>query len=84
MSEPAPSTTVLDARGLRCPQPVILLARTARAASAGTVVQVLTTDPAAGPDIAAWCRMRGHELVTQAAEPDDPAALRSVVRLGRT
>ena len=26
-------------------------------------------DPAAGPDIAAWCRMRGHEFVGRALQP---------------
>ena len=37
----------VDARGLRCPLPVIRLAAAARDAAAGTVVTVLATDPAA-------------------------------------
>lgn len=51
---------VVDARGLRCPLPVIRLAQLAGNARAGTVVEVWATDPAAGADIPAWCRMRGH------------------------
>ena len=52
----------VDARGLRCPLPVIRLAATAQEAAAGTVITVLATDPAARHDIPAWCRMRNHEL----------------------
>jgi len=52
----------VDARGLRCPLPVIRLAEAARDAPAGTRIIVLATDPAARYDIPAWCRMRSHEL----------------------
>lgn len=52
----------VDARGLRCPLPVIRLAEAARNAPAGTRITVLTSDPAARHDIPAWCRMRGQEL----------------------
>ncbi|MFC8598601.1 sulfurtransferase TusA family protein [Isoptericola sp. NPDC057191] len=57
---------VVDARGLRCPLPVIRLAAKARDLPAGTLVTVLSTDPAARHDIPAWARMRGH---TMAADP---------------
>ena len=68
---------VLDVTGLRCPLPVIRLARLARSLEKGSVITVLTTDPAAGPDIAAWCRMRGHQLLGQSVlespdQPEDP------------
>lgn len=53
----------VDARGRRCPLPVIDLARAARHASAGTIVEVLADDPAAATDIPAWCRMRGQTFV---------------------
>jgi cysteine desulfurase len=53
---------VVDARGLRCPLPVIRLAEAARDAPAGTLVEVWATDPAARADIPAWCRMRGQDL----------------------
>lgn len=84
----------VDARGLRCPMPVIRLAEAARDAAAGTVITILATDPAARHDIPAWCRMRDHELralteVTEVTEPDvtngslplHPAYLRFVVAL---
>lgn len=70
---------VVDARGLRCPAPIIALARVARAEPPGTLVAVLATDPAAATDVPAWTRMRGHELLS--SESDDDGALRLVVRL---
>jgi tRNA 2-thiouridine synthesizing protein A len=69
----------IDARGLRCPLPVIRLAAAARDAPAGTRIIVLATDPAARHDVPAWCRMRDQELreMTEVSDPcgtDAPAA----------
>jgi tRNA 2-thiouridine synthesizing protein A len=74
----------VDARGLRCPLPVIRLAAAARDAAAGTVVTVLATDPAARHDVPAWCRMRGQELrtVTDEVDPHGSAYQRFVVVVG--
>jgi tRNA 2-thiouridine synthesizing protein A len=65
----------VDARGLRCPLPVIRLAQAARNAPAGTRIVVLATDPAARHDIPAWCRMRNCELteMTEITEARDRA-----------
>lgn len=51
---------VVDSRGLRCPQPVIDLARRMRDVPVGTVVTLLADDPAARLDVPAWCTMRGQ------------------------
>ncbi len=53
----------LDCRGMKCPQPIIELARRIGDVEEGALVELLADDPAAGPDLAAWCRMRGHDLV---------------------
>jgi len=58
-AEPA---VTLDCLGKRCPLPIIELARTIREVPVGAVVRVLADDPAAANDVAAFCRMRGHEL----------------------
>ena len=74
--------TVVDARGLRCPIPVLRLAKVAASAPDGAQVEVWATDPAAEPDIRAWARMRGHEVVDVApleAENDDDGAHRVAV-----
>ena len=62
MSEPHAIT--VDARGRKCPQPVILLAKAARDAPEGALVEVLCTDPASRVDIPAWTRMTGHTLTS--------------------
>jgi len=56
------ATDVVDARGERCPLPVIRLARLVRDDPRPRVVTVLATDPAAAHDVPAWCRMRGHRF----------------------
>ena len=50
----------LDCRGMRCPRPVIELARAAPGLAAGSRVAVVSTDPASRTDIPAWCRMRAQ------------------------
>ena len=50
----------LDCTGMRCPKPVIELARAAKVAAPGTIIRISTDDPAAAVDIPAWCRMRRH------------------------
>lgn len=64
MNEPA---LVLDCRGLKCPRPIIELGRRITDVPVGALVELLADDPAAVPDVAAWCRMRGQQLVSSAA-----------------
>lgn len=63
-------TVELDCRGLRCPVPVIRLAKSIEELPVGATIAVVSEDPAARPDIAAWCRMRGHEYVGEDTAPD--------------
>ncbi|HET8987656.1 MAG TPA: sulfurtransferase TusA family protein [Humibacillus sp.] len=69
---------VVDARGERCPVPVIRLARLVRDLPPGDVpvtIRVLATDPAAASDVPAWCRMRGQRFVGAQEEADHTAYL---------
>ena len=65
----------VDARGLRCPVPVIRLGAAISDRPEGSLVRLLATDPAARSDVAAFCRMRGHELVEITDEPEHTAYL---------
>jgi TusA-related sulfurtransferase len=76
----APHDRVLDARGERCPLPVIRLARLVRDEPALRSVTLLATDPAAAHDVPAWCRMRGQRLVEARDEGDHTAYVVEVVR----
>jgi tRNA 2-thiouridine synthesizing protein A len=55
----------LDARGLLCPEPVMLLHNRVRDIAAGEVLQVLATDPSTARDIPRFCEFLGHELLAQ-------------------
>ncbi|WP_261556587.1 sulfurtransferase TusA family protein [Frankia tisae] len=58
----APAGTV-DSRGRRCPLPIIDLARAFSSVAPGDTITLWADDPAAGPDVVAWCRLRGQLLV---------------------
>lgn len=53
----------LDARGLLCPEPVMLLHGRVRAMQAGEVLTVRATDPSTQRDIARFCEFLGHALL---------------------
>lgn len=59
----APPPTRVEARGVLCPVPIIRLARAARGLPPGSLIELLSDDPAAAHDVPAWCRLRGHTLV---------------------
>lgn len=54
--------TRIDARGHRCPYPVVMLGRAADAAPAGARFELLSDDAVSVTDVAAWCRLRGAQL----------------------
>ncbi|MDP5054717.1 MAG: sulfurtransferase TusA [Congregibacter sp.] len=58
----ASAKETLDARGLRCPEPVMLLHKAMACLGAGDRLLVLATDPTTLRDIPQFCRFLGHEL----------------------
>lgn len=64
----------LDCRGRRCPLPILDLAKHISDVAVGATIVVEADDPAARPDIAAWCRMRGHENVGESRAADGTPA----------
>lgn len=61
----AEAAQLLDARGLYCPEPVMLLHNAVRDMNAGEVLEVLATDPSTQRDIPRFCQFLGHELVLE-------------------
>lgn len=55
----------LDARGLYCPEPVMLLHNRIRDMAAGGVLRIIATDPSTTRDIPKFCHYLGHELIEQ-------------------
>lgn len=56
------SDTVVDARGLKCPLPVLKLEKALAGVGAGETIAVLATDPVARIDIPLYCRQQGLAL----------------------
>ncbi|RMR60067.1 Sulfurtransferase TusA -like protein [Pseudomonas cichorii] len=68
MSEPIenqPVDATLDASGLNCPEPVMMLHQKVRDLHAGGLLKVIATDPSTRRDIPKFCVFLGHELVEQ-------------------
>ena len=53
----------VDATGLKCPEPVMMLHAAIRKASSGDVVCLTATDPSTQRDVAKFCDFLGHELL---------------------
>ncbi|MDB5531513.1 MAG: sulfurtransferase TusA family protein [Devosia sp.] len=56
----ATEPNLVDARGLKCPLPVLKMEKRLEALEAGTTLVVLATDPIARIDIPLYCRQNGH------------------------
>ena len=53
----------LDAAGLLCPLPVLKARKRLKRMSAGSVLRLIATDPAAVVDVPHFCAEAGHRLI---------------------
>jgi len=53
----------LDALGLRCPEPVMMVRKTIRKMDDGETLLILADDPATTRDIPGFCRFMEHTLL---------------------
>ncbi|MBT8145325.1 MAG: sulfurtransferase TusA [Gammaproteobacteria bacterium] len=60
----------LDACGLFCPEPVMLLHNEIREMRADELLRVIATDPSTTRDIPKFCLYLGHELVEQSQQDE--------------
>lgn len=80
MSEPEMKADAsLDARGLVCPEPLMLVRNRVREMRSGEILHVLATDPSTGRDFTNFCRFMGHELL---AETEQQSILHFWIRKG--
>lgn len=61
---------ILDCTGLLCPVPVIKVSKAIKQIEVGQVLKMIATDPGAPPDMEAWSRQTGHELLDSHQEGD--------------
>ncbi len=58
----------LNAEGLYCPEPVMMLHSKVAEMQVGEVLRVTATDPSTRRDIPKFCQMLGHTLVNSCEE----------------
>jgi tRNA 2-thiouridine synthesizing protein A len=67
----------VDAKGQKCPMPVLMTAKAAKEMQAGEVMLIEATDGGARSDIPAWVSQTGNELLESS---QDGEVLRFLVR----
>jgi tRNA 2-thiouridine synthesizing protein A len=55
---------VLDCTGMACPLPVVKTSQAIKKLELGQVLELLATDPGVEPDMQAWSRRTGNELIS--------------------
>lgn len=70
---------VLDATGLTCPRPVLMLADGLQDVAIGDTVVLHATDPTSQVDVPVWCRRHRHTL--RATEKRDGLFLFTITRI---
>lgn len=53
----------LDALGLRCPEPVMMVRKTVRQMALGETLLIIADDPATTRDIPSFCEFMDHTLI---------------------
>ena len=53
----------LEALGLRCPEPVMVIRKTVRKLETGDLLEIIADDPATTRDIPSFCRFMEHQLI---------------------
>ena len=62
------TTTILDARGLKCPLPILKTKKALNSLESGDTLQLISSDPGSVKDIDAFCKQTGNELLQNSAE----------------
>jgi tRNA 2-thiouridine synthesizing protein A len=58
----------LDALGLRCPEPIMMVRKMVRSMQSGETLLVIADDPATVRDIPGFCRFMEHSLLASETE----------------
>ncbi|MCG9712753.1 sulfurtransferase TusA [Shewanella insulae] len=69
MSDPfAQAQHQLDAQGLRCPEPVMMVRKSVRKMNEGETLLIIADDPATTRDIPSFCEFMDHTLIASQTE----------------
>lgn len=61
-------TLVLEAEGLRCPEPVMMIRKSMRQLQSGDLLLVKADDPSTKRDVPSFCEFMDHRLVKAKTE----------------
>lgn len=59
---------LLDCSDLLCPMPIVKTAKAIKEMQSGEILKMIATDAGSPPDIAAWSRQTGNELLLSTTE----------------
>lgn len=59
---------LLDCSGMLCPMPIVKTTKAMKEMQSGRILKVISTDAGSPPDIAAWSRQTGNELLLSTTE----------------
>lgn len=62
------TATLVDCRGQLCPVPIIRLSKTVKSVPVGQLVKMIATDPGSDPDMKAWEKQTGNQIVSSSHE----------------
>jgi TusA-related sulfurtransferase len=65
MTEAPTADRTLDCKGMLCPMPIVKLSKIIKELDSGQVVLMEATDPGAVPDVTAWSKNTGHQIIAQ-------------------
>jgi tRNA 2-thiouridine synthesizing protein A len=69
-ASPPQASVQLDACGLYCPEPVMLLHNRIRDMASGEVLEIIATDPSTKRDVPKFCLFLGHELLARTQQDE--------------
>jgi tRNA 2-thiouridine synthesizing protein A len=59
---------VLDCTGMLCPMPIVKTTKAMKELQSGQILKMISTDAGSPPDIEAWSRQTGNELLRSMIE----------------
>ena len=59
---------VLDCTGMLCPMPIVKTTKAMKELESGRILKMIATDAGSPPDIAAWSRQTGNQLLLSTEE----------------
>ncbi|MFL2743035.1 MAG: sulfurtransferase TusA family protein [Gammaproteobacteria bacterium] len=60
----------IDAVGLICPEPIMLLHKAIHESNSGDIVELIATDPVAKKDVEKFCEFLNHKLLSFETKKD--------------